>query len=257
MKEDILTKIPDIDYREVALAVNAQEFEKVIVSRRSVRVYTDEVVPEAVIKKALHHATLAPNSSNLQSWKFVWVNSKEAKKTCVRACLGQSAARTASDLIIVLADTKGWRKVQSQMIKQLESQDAPRGALSYYKKIVPLAYSQGPLGLKGLLKKIVIFFRGFKKPTPRGPTSQNDMKVWANKSAALACENLMLSLRAQGYDSCPMEGFDEKLVLKLVGKTQSTEGLNVCMIISAGKRAENGIYGPQIRMDSSQFISKI
>jgi nitroreductase len=67
----------------------------------------------------------------------------------------------------------------------------------------------------------------------------------------------MLSLRAQGYDSCPMEGFDEKLVLKLVGKTQSTEGLNVCMIISAGKRAENGIYGPQIRMDSSQFISKI
>ena len=36
------------------------------------------------------------------------------------------------------------------------------------------------------------------------------MAVWAHKSTALACENLMLSLRAYGYDSCPMEGMDSK-----------------------------------------------
>jgi nitroreductase len=257
MKEDILTKIPDIDYSEVAPEIDCKEFDKVITSRRSVRVYTEEKVPEEVMKKTLHHATLAPNSSNLQSWKFVWVKSKEAKKKCVRACLGQSAARTASELIIVLADTKGWKNIQPQMLEKLKADDAPRGAISYYKSIVPLAYGQGPLGVKGLIKKFVIFFRGFSKPTPRGPTSQNDMKVWANKTAALACENIMLSLRAQGYDSCPMEGFDEKLILDLVRESQPTDGLSVCMVISAGKRASNGIYGPQIRMDSTQFITEI
>ena len=29
---------------------------------------------------------------------------------------------------------------------------------------------------------------------------------------ALACENLMLALRAYGYDSCPMEGMDSKRI---------------------------------------------
>ncbi len=257
MKESILTKIPDIDYSESAPQINSDEFDKVVTSRRSVRVYTDETIPVEVMRKVLHHATLAPNSSNLQSWKFCWVRSPEAKKSCIKACLGQSAARTAAELIIVLADTKGWKKVRQQMLEQLKAQDAPYGAVTYYKKIVPLAYGQGPLGLKGLLKKVAIFFLGLWKPTPRGPTGHSDMKVWAHKTAALACQNIMLSLRAQGYDSCPMEGFDEKLILDLVAKNQPTAGLSVCMVISAGKRATNGIYGPQIRMDAGQFISEI
>lgn len=42
------------------------------------------------------------------------------------------------------------------------------------------------------------------------------MKIWATKSTALAAQNLMLALRAHGYDSCPMEGFDEHRVKKLL-----------------------------------------
>jgi hypothetical protein len=54
-----------------------------------------------------------------------------------------------------------------------------------------------------------------------------------------------------------MEGFDENLILNLVGKSHRTSGMSVCMVISVGKRASNGIYGPQIRMDSAQFIKEI
>lgn len=252
MKEDILTKIPDMDYQEPAIETNAEEFDKVIRSRRSVRVYTDEPVPEGVILKGIEHALLAPNSSNLQPWKFVWVKNAEAKKKLVRACLGQSAARTAQELVVAVARTKNWPKVREQMIGVLKENNAPRGAFAYYEKIVPLAYGQGPLGLKGLLKKLIIFFRGLKTPTPRAPVSQSDMRVWAHKSTALACENFMLSMRAQGYDTCPMEGFDEVRVKEVVGAEPGSE---ICMIFSVGKRAENGVYGPQIRMNKEDFIT--
>ena len=62
------------------------------------------------------------------------------------------------------------------------------------------------------LVKLALFVMGIKQPTPRQPISHSDMRVWAHKSAALACENLMLSLRAFGYDSCPMEGMDSKRI---------------------------------------------
>lgn len=257
MKEDILTKIPDVLHREPAVDIDAKEFEKVVTSRRSVRVYSGEKVPEEVIEKAIDHALLAPNSSNLQPWRFVWVKSEEKKNKLIEACLGQAAARTASDLIVILARTENWRDVREQMLKTLKENDAPKGALAYYEKIVPLAYDQGPLGIKGLIKRLVIFIRGFFKVTPRAPKSHADMRVWAHKSAALACENIMLSLRAQGYDSCPMEGFDEVRVLEVLGPELQEKGQEVCMVISAGKRAENGIYGPQIRMPKNQFVQLI
>ncbi len=89
---------------------------------------------------------------------------------------------------------------------------------------------------------------------PRGPAGKADMRVWAHKSTALACENLMLSLRAFGYDSCPMEGMDGIRIRKLLELPRAAE---VCMVISAGKRAENGIYGRQIRFDRSLFVFEV
>ena len=42
----------------------------------------------------------------------------------------------------------------------------------------------------------------------------------------------MLSLRAYGYDSCPMEGMDSSKIKKLLGLRSPAE---ISMVISAGK----------------------
>ena len=102
----------------------------------------------------------------------------------------------------------------------------------------------------------MIFFRGLKTPTPRGPSSRADMRVWAHKTCALACENIMLSLVSQGHDSCPMEGFDENLIKRSFPNLLE-KGDEICMILGFGKRDKGGIFGPQVRMDSSRFIDKI
>ena len=76
----------------------------------------------------------------------------------------------------------------------------------------------------------------------------------AHKSTALACENLMLSLRAFGYDSCPMEGIDSRRIKTLLGLKKPAE---ISMVISAGKRAENGVYGKQFRFNNKYFIHEV
>lgn len=64
----------------------------------------------------------------------------------------------------------------------------------------------------------------------------------------------MLALRAYGFDSCPMEGMDETRIRKLLQLPRAAE---VCMVISAGKRAASGIYGPQLRFDRSLFVFEV
>ncbi len=252
---DVLTKMPKNSYSEPALECNSDEFEKVVKSRRYIRIYNEEKIPEEIMEKCLDLTVLAPNSSNLQPWAFYWVKNSQKKAEVVNACLGQLAARTAAELIVCVARTDNWKSIQKQMINKLESETpVSKGGVLYYKKIVPLAYNQGVLGMIGLIKKIVIFFQGLKKPIPREPASLADMRVWAHKSCALACENLMLALRAYGYDSCPMEGMDSKRIKRILSLSKGSE---ICMVISAGKRAENGVFGERIRMPKDQFIFKV
>ena len=255
-RENIFEKIPDIKHVEPAIETNADEFENVVRSRRSTRVYSDDLIPESVVRKCLELATLAPNSSNLQCWEFYWVRDPAKKKELVKLCLGQPAAATAQELIVCVARLDTWKRNSKMILAHLQSDEAnlPEAKLHYHRKIVPLAYGHGPFYIFGPLKKLLIATMGLFRIVPRGPASKADMRVWAHKSTALACENLMLSLRAFGFDSCPMEGMDERRVQKLLDLPRSAE---VCMVVSAGKRAKHGIYDKQFRMDPSLFIFEV
>ncbi len=235
--------------------VSPVEFDKIVQNRRSVRFYTDEKIPAEVVEKVLDWGLLAPNSSNLQPWEFYWVKNPEKKAELVTALLSQPAARTAQELIVAVAKRHTWKKVSQQMLAELEKKpDVPKAAKDYYSKIVPIAYTMGPLGIFGLIKKISVAFIGLTKPIPRQPTSIADMRVWAVKSTSLACENIMLGFSAFGYDTCPMEGYDSARVKKVLGLKGDDE---VVMVISAGKREQKGVYGPRIRMERNQFIKII
>ena len=251
-KENILTDIPKHNYVEPATKVNSSEFKKIVESRRSVRVFNDDSVDPDELKECLELALLAPTSSNLQCWEFYWVRSDKNKEKLKEYCLNQSAARTAQELIVCVARLDTWRKNRNKILDNLNSNsDAPRSAVAYYKKIVPLVYNQGIFNLIGLVKKLIIPIIGLKQPIPREPVSKSDMRVWAHKTTALACENLMLALRAYGYDSCPMEGMDSKKIKKMLGLPKKAE---ISMVISAGKRADNGVYGKRFRLNSDNFI---
>ncbi len=250
---DIFTEIPKTEPQDAPPSINVEEFRKVVHSRRSVRVFDGTPVPEAVIRDCLDLALLAPNSSNLQPWEFHWVRTPWKKQKLIEACLSQPAARTAAELIVCVGRRDTWWRNRDLMLEEFRRQGnrVPRAAVDYYERLVPLMYAQGWFSWLGWWKRLLFFSRGLMKPTPREPVSNAQMDLWSVKSTSLACENLMLALRAHGYDSCPMEGIDSARIRRLLGLPRSA---SIAMVISAGKRAPNGVYGPQIRFDRSLFI---
>ena len=226
-----------------------------IETRRSVRKYVNEDVPRPVIERALQAALLAPNTSNLQPWEMYWVRNPERKAQLVTACLAQSSAASAAELVVFVARTDTWRRNRELVLNALARQGTPpQSTIDYYKKIVPLFYAHGWLDFIGLLKSILFPIVGLFRPVPRGPFSTPALKAILSKTVALACENFMLATTAQGYSTCPMEGFDERRVKKILGLGGSS---TVVMVISVGKEDPAGIYGPRIRLDPSLFLFEV
>ncbi len=81
------------------------------------------------------------------------------------------------------------------------------------------------------------------KQLPVTAFNRADAKLWASKTTALACENLVLAFTCLWFfDSCMMEGFDEPLVRKLLNLNDQQYPV---MVIGAGERAEDGVFFPQ------------
>lgn len=254
-KGNILTKDPGFKYHEQSPNIDPKEFQKVIESRRSVRIYENEPIPDDIIERCLRNSLLAPNSSNLQPWEIYHIVNPHVRLQMNKACLDQIAAKSAATLFVAVARTNTWRAHAREMVQLFQAAgNVPKMAITYYKKLVPFVYNQGALGIWGFIKRMLFFIRGLTTPVIREPVSQWHIKIWAVKSTALACQNLMLSLRAYGYDTCPMEGYDSKRIKKILKLPKDAV---VVMVISAGRRAVGGIYGPRIRFDERRFLKKV
>jgi nitroreductase len=231
---------------------DAQVFHDLVRSRRSVRIYADDAIPEEVVERVMESALLAPTSSNLQTTEIHWVQTPEKRAALVEACMGQPAAATAKELFVVVARPDLWRRNNQWMIDHLTSDPAtPARGLQYFTKITKLVYTQGPFGILRPIKWLWFSLRGLSKATPREPIHRGHMRTWAQKTAALAAAHFMLGMRAEGFDTCPMEGMDSLRVKRILGLPRSAE---INMVISAGRRAEGGVYGPRFRFPSDRFL---
>ena len=61
-------------------------------------------ISDDVVRDCILHASLAPNSSNLQLWEFYHVTSKKLMKKISYACFNQPAIRTASQFVVVVTE---------------------------------------------------------------------------------------------------------------------------------------------------------
>ena len=230
------------------------DFFEAVEKRRSIRQFTKEKFTDDFVKKALDAALLAPNSSNVQTWDFFWIKSEDKKAKVVEACMSQAAARTASQLVVVTADPRQWKRSVPSLISFVERVNAPKVVHLYYRKLIPLTYRTGFLNCLAPLKWIASTAIGFVKPISRGPYTLRDLQGIAVKSAALASENLMLAITAQGGATCPMEGFDEWRLRKILPIRCSAE---IVMVIGIGYAAERGTWGEQYRLPTSEVVHEL
>ena len=222
-----------------------------IQNRRSVRIFNGNKIDSNKVKNCIYNATLAPNSSNLQLWEFIHVNDPLNLQKLSKACMNQSAAKTASQIVVVVTRRDLWKKrskeniefLNTQFKKNLITEKRYKHALKYYEKLIPILYFD-ILGLLGIIKYVIFQLIGLFIPVVR-QTTKADLRVVVHKTAGLAAQNFMNSMSAIGYDTCPMEGSDTLMVKKILNISRGAE---INMVIGCGERLEKGVFGPRFRV---------
>ncbi|PQJ77387.1 nitroreductase family protein [Polaribacter glomeratus] len=232
--------------------------------RRSVRVYdAEKPIDKSIVKKCIELATLAPNSSNMQLWEFYHITSKDIIAQIAPFCFNQNAARTAQQLVIFVSRKDLWKKRAKANLSFLDTtfgannpkekqSSREKVARNYYGKIIPFAYADF-FGVLGLFKYLLILVIGLFKPIYR-QVRHSDMRIVAHKTCGLAAENFMLSMAAEGYDTCPMEGSDTWRVKNLLGLPF---GCEINMIVSCGIRKPEGVYGERFRIPFEEVYKEV
>src|SRR6056300_1728862 len=102
--------------------INEMTVSDAIKYRRSVRVFSNKNIDTEKVKKCLHNAILAPNSSNLQLWEFIHVNDEKVIKKLTKACFNQNAAKTAKQLVVIVVRKDLWKKRDNWNIEVISNQ---------------------------------------------------------------------------------------------------------------------------------------
>ena len=238
-------------------------FEEIVKYRRSVRLYKDQPIEADIVKNCLELATLAPNSSNMQLWEFYHVKDVETIKKLSVACLNQSAAASAQQMVVFVTRQDKYSKRAKQMM-DLETKNVLKNSPDakqakriktwkmYYGKVIPFLYARF-LGILGLFRKVMVNIVGLFR-TIVYQVSENDVRVVVHKTCALAAQTFMLAMANEHYDTCPMEGFDSRKVKNILNLPMGAE---INMVVSCGIRAENSVWGDRMRVPFEEVYSRI
>lgn len=238
--------------------------EELLHFRRSVRVY-DKSKPLDIqkVKYCLEMATLAPNSSNMQLWEFYHITDPILMQKVSHACLDQTATSTA-DQIVVFVTRQDLHRKRAQYVLDFEIGNIQRNSPEvrqakrikdrqlYYGKIMPLLYMRF-FGLLGLFRTLLTTAIGLFRSITR-EVSESDVRIVVHKSCALAAQTFMIAMANEGYDTCPLEGFDSRMLRKSL---KLPRGAEINMVVSCGIRKGNeGIWGERCRVPFDQvYIS--
>lgn len=232
--------------------------------RRSVRAYTDEQIDPEVVKECLEMAQLAPTSSNMQLYELVHITDPATITALGDACLGQPAMTTANQAVVFVTRQDLHRRHAAQVLEfeqgNIQRNSPPERQASriknrkvYYGVLMPLIYTRG-FGIPGLLRALLTRVISLFRPIITD-VSEPTIRTVTHKSLALAAQTFMLAMAEKGLDTCPMEGFDQCRVARLLQLPRSAQ---VSMVISCGYRdGDKGIWGERYRLPFDQVYRRI
>ena len=79
------------------------DFYQVIQSRRSIRTYKPNPIPDEVLQRILEAGRIAPSAKNIQPWKFIIVKDEQIRQQLVPACRNQTFIGQAPVVICAVA----------------------------------------------------------------------------------------------------------------------------------------------------------
>jgi len=153
--------------------------------RRATPSFDGTPIPADDLKKIVQAGLSAPSGYNIQPWRFVVVQGEEQKRRLRGAAYNQGKVEEASAVIVACGDADGWRKDLDLMIH-----DGLEGGM--------------PAGYAAQARNSVTnYLSSF---------TNDQMHGWLNKMVMLALTHMMLMAEVMGYDTAPMEGFEQEKV---------------------------------------------
>lgn len=192
--------------------------DEAIRTRRALRHFSSTPIPRETLLELLELAHRAPSSYNLQPWHFVVVDDPETKRRLRAAALDQAQVEEAPCVVAVVVDPDAAMTQREAVIAQgLQAGSITEEYAERIRSITSLAFGMGPLGLGGLLKAVAFALGRLFRPIPYLPSTRLGLRHYWEGEALLAADHLMLAARSRGLDTCPMRGFDEGRVKRILG----------------------------------------
>jgi len=164
------------------MAQQEKSLSAVIRNRRATPSFDGAPIPSEDLKKIIEAGLHAPSGYNLQPWRFIVVQSMEQKKKLRAASYNQGKVEEASAVIVACGDADGWRKDLDLMLQQGREGGMPESYAEQARSSVPNYMSS---------------------------FSSEQMHGWLNKHVMLAFTHMLLMAEVLGYDTAPMEGFEQ------------------------------------------------
>ena len=173
-------------------------------ARRSVKQFDPEhQLSEDELRHLMSNAILAPTSFNMQNWHFVVCTDKDVQTQICAAGWNQAQLKDASATIVLCGDMKGYTGLDRKL------RNAPDEVKKMFEGMIPG------------------FYEG------KDQMSRDE----SIRSISLAAQNLMLTAKDMGYDSCPMIGYDPVKVAEIIGVDEDHPPLMIVVIGKAAKPA--------------------
>jgi nitroreductase len=153
--------------------------------RRATPSFDGAPIPAEDLHKIIEAGLSAPSGYNMQPWRFVVVQGEEQKRRLRASAYNQGKVEEASAVIVACGDSDGWRKDLDLMLHEGLEGGMPESYASQARTSVPNYLAQ---------------------------FSACEMHGWLNKMVMLAFTHMMLMAEVMGYDTAPMEGFEQDKV---------------------------------------------
>jgi nitroreductase len=164
---------------------NYKTLSEAIKGRRATPSFDGTPIPAEDLRQILDAGLHAPSGYNMQPWRFIVVQSPEQKKRLRAASYNQGKVEEASAVIVACGDADGWRKDLDLVIEQ---------------------------GLKGGMPEGYAEQARVSVPNYLSSFNTTQMQGWLNKMVMLSFTHMLLMAEVMGYDTAPMEGFEQDKV---------------------------------------------
>ncbi len=189
-------------------------FTQAIEERRATPSFDSSPIPAEDLSAIVRAGLEAPSGYNLQSWRFVVVQTPEQRKRLQEAAFGQTKVGEASAVIVACGDPQGWKNGDLEEMLRLAKENGygDDQAHEMVRKNVTAVLSREPGDAMGIAA---------------------DWGVWVNRHVMIAFTTMMWMAEVLGYDTAPMEGFIESKVKAALG---IPERVRVVALLAIGRR---------------------